>query len=277
MRKSSFRARSFTYVALIFIGVVLLFPIAWMLSTVFKSSAELFSSIPSWIPRQPTLDNLKSVIGNPQIRRYAVNSLIVSGSTMVISTVMSIMAGYSLSRFRVPGYRVIPVLLLSVLMFPQVSLLIPLYKLWGAFGLLNSYVSLVGTHLTIALPFGIWMIKGYFDTLPSELEEAAAIDGASRIRTLVSIILPLATPGVVVVALFSFLLSWDEYLFAFTLVTDDSMRLLAVGMVTQYFGQFSYAWGEIMTLSSTMALPILILFVVFQRHVVEGLTAGWGK
>ena len=254
--------------------VLMLFPIVWMLSTVFKPTDELFATPPQWIPDHPTLEHLETVLGSSNIQRYAVNSVFVSGATTVIGTVLSTLAGYSLSRFRFRGQQVVMTFLLATTMFPMVMLLIPLYRLWASLALLNSYVSLVVMHLSLVLPLGIWLMKAYFDALPREVEEAAVVDGAGPMTTLVRVTLPLATPGVVVVALFSFLASWDEYLYTFTLVSDDQMRTLPVGMVVQYFGQFAYAWDRVMTLSLLMAAPVLLLFLFFQRYIVEGLTAG---
>lgn len=255
-------------------AVVSLFPIAWMLSTVFKPKSALFATPPQWVPVHPTLANIGNVVTNPVMQRYAMNSLIVSLSTAFLGVCVAVLAGYSLSRFPFKGQDLVLVFLLATQMFPLAMLLIPLFRLWSSLGMLNTYVSLIGTHLTVVVPLGVWLMKSYFDTIPGELEDAAAVDGSGMFRTLVSIVLPLAAPGVVVVGLFGFLQSWDEYLFTFTLISQDSMRTLPVGMVTQYLGQFSYAWGPLMTLSLAMSVPVMLVFLFFQRYIVEGLVAG---
>lgn len=166
------------------------------------------------------------------------------------------------------------VITLSAQMFPWALLLISLYIFYIKFRLLNTYFGLILAHTTFALPLTIWIIKGYFDTIPKELEESAYIDGCSRMRALVQVILPLAKPGVTAAGIYIFLFSWNDFLFGLTLTTQDTMRILSPGIVLQFVGEFEYRWVEMMASSLVVTLPIVILFLFFQKYFIQGLTAG---
>ena len=262
------------YGLLVVFSIIMLFPIAWMISSTFKSRADLFVLPPQWIPLHPTLANFHKVLGYPAIRIYALNSIVLSTATTAICIILASLAGYSLSRYRFPGRNSIMIFLLATQMFPLVMFLIPLYRLWNQLHISNTLLSLILTYLSVALPLTIWLMKSFFDTIPVDLEEAAMVDGCSRWGALWRVVFPLAAPGIMASGLFAFLVSWDEYLYTFTLISDDKLRTLPVGLVLRYFGQFSYDWDQIMTLSLLMSLPIMLLFTVFQRYLLQGLTAG---
>jgi ABC-type glycerol-3-phosphate transport system permease component len=262
------------YALLLVFSVAMLFPIVWMISSSFKARVDLFVLPPQWIPLHPTLANFQEVLGNAAIRTYALNSIIVSSATTAICVVLASLAGYSLSRFRFPGRTIFMIFLLATQMFPLVMFLIPLYRFWNLLQISNTLLSLILSYLSVALPLPIWLMKSFFDTIPTDLEEAAMVDGCSRWRALWQVVFPLAAPGILASGLFAFLASWDEYMYTFTLISQDHLRTLPVGLVLRYFGQFSYDWDQIMTLSLLMSLPIMLLFTVFQRYLVQGLTTG---
>ena len=265
---------AFVYTLLIVSAIVLLFPIAWMISSAFKHRVDLFVLPPQWIPLHPTLANFQKIFGYDVMRTYAWNSIIVSAVPTAICIALASLAGYSLSRFRYPAHRFLMIFLLATQMFPAVMFLIPLYSLWTRLHLSNTRLALILTYLSTALPLTIWLMKAFFDTVPTDIEEAAMIDGCSELGALWKVVFPLAAPGIVAAGLFAFLVCWDEYMFTFTLISKDDLRTLPVGLVLRYFGQFSYDWDQIMTLSLLMSLPIMILFTVFQRYLVQGLMAG---
>ncbi len=262
------------YGLLAIFSIVMLFPIAWMISSTFKSRADLFVLPPQWIPLHPTLANFQKVLGYEAIRTYALNSIVISTATTALCIILASLAGYSLSRYRFPGRDSIMIFLLATQMFPLVMFLIPLYRLWNQLHISNTLLSLILTYLSVALPLTIWLMKSFFDTIPVDLEEAAMVDGCSRWGALWRVVFPLAAPGIMASGLFAFLVSWDEYMYTFTLISDDKLRTLPVGLVLRYFGQFSYDWDQIMTLSLLMSLPIMLLFTVFQKYLLQGLTAG---
>ena len=196
--------------------IVLILPFLWMISTSFKEADEVFQEVPKWLPRTFSFHNYVNIWNRGYFKTYFVNSLIVSFATMGISLVVAMFAGYGISRFRFHGRTLFSVILIVVQMFPSMLLLIPMYMIMSRMGLLNTHLSMIVAYTTFAMPFCTWMIKGYFDTIPVTLEDAARIDGCGRLRILFEIIMPLAAPGIVTVAMFAFILSWQEYMYALT-------------------------------------------------------------
>ena len=205
---------------------------------------------------------------------YFKNSLIVGICTTLLTLLAAVPAGYVLSRFRFRGARTLLLVILGTQMFPYVTILISLYTLFRQLNLLNTYPALVLSFTTFSLPFSIWMIKGFCDTLPTDLEDAARVDGSSRLGTLWSIVLPIIIPGVVAVGFFAFLNSWNELLFALTLTSSPDMRLIPPGFVLTYIGEFQDRWPDMMAASVVVSLPIVVMFTLFQKQLVSGLTAG---
>ena len=265
-----------TKYALIFgMLAVALFPIYWMFTSSFRNNSELTSFPPKFLPTDgATLENYDRILSNNIYLTYYKNSLIVASSTVLITIVISIMAGYSFSRFRFRGRDIAMSGILSVQMFPIVAILISLFSFFADLGLINTYRALILADITVALPFSIWFLTSFFDTIPRELEEAAFIDGASRLRTLIQIIVPLTRPGIIAVAIYSFLISWDDFIFGLILVNKDEMRTLPVGISLSFLGEFEYDWSGMMTVSIIASLPILVIFVFLNRYMVAGLTQG---
>lgn len=268
-------ARAGLYMALALLLAFAFFPTFWLVSTSFKPQLEAFQNPPTWIPREPTSFSYEIL---PKDRggfvQYFKNSLIVGAATTALTLVAATHAGYALSRFRFRGARALLLLILATQMFPYVTILISLYTLLRRLGMLNTYPALVLAFTAFSLPFSIWMMKGFCDTVPSELEDAARVDGASRLQALYQILVPVILPGVVAVGLFTFLTAWNELLFALTLTTSTDMRTIPPGFVLTYIGEFQDRWPDLMAASVVVSLPVVILFTLFQRQLVRGLTAG---
>lgn len=258
---------------LIIVVVVLLFPFLWMVSTSLKPPEEVFTPRPRWIPLNPTLRNFVNILGETSFPRYFLNSVLVAFITMLLALVVTVFAGYALSRYRFRGKQAFSLWLLVSQMFPPMLLVIPIFVLMLKLGLYNTYASLIITYGTFALPFSTWMLKAYFDTVPLDLEEAAMVDGCTRLQALARVVLPLAAPGIVTVALFVFILAWQEYMFALTLTRTTDMRTLPVG-ISLFLGEYRVLWGSLMAGSVVVTAPVILLFSYLQRYIVEGLTLG---
>ncbi|HEY7419472.1 MAG TPA: carbohydrate ABC transporter permease [Ktedonobacteraceae bacterium] len=267
--------RVVTYLILIALLLYAFFPTFWMLSTSFKSQAEAFFYPPTWWPHQFTFYSYKILPADQQgFVRYFTNSLIVSTCTTLLTLLAAAPGGYVLSRFQFRGVRAVLMVILATQMFPYVVILISLYTLFRQLHMLNTYPALVLAFTTFSLPFSMWMIKGFCDTLPADLEEAGRIDGLSRVGVLRYIVLPLIIPGVIAVGFFAFLNSWNELLYAVTLTTSPDMRTIPAGFIGTYVGEFQDRWPDMMAASVIVSLPIVILFTIFQRQLVSGLTSG---
>ena len=266
------------HAGLIALVALTLYPVMLVCKQAFEPGRSLALS-PSPLPRDVTLSHFGDLFttrgghGELLFLRHAINSIVVALLTTVVGVALSCTAAYALSRFRFPGRKAGLTMFLVVQMFPAVLLLIPLYVVLNRLGLLNSIAGLVLVYSTTAIPFCVWTLKGYFDSLPRELEEAARIDGASPWMIFRRIILPLARPGIAVTALFSFMTAWNEFIMAATFMTDQNRYTLPVliqSTVTEYSADYSlFAAGAIVT-----SIPVMIAFYVLQRYLVGGLTAG---
>ncbi|MEU9129610.1 carbohydrate ABC transporter permease [Kitasatospora sp. NPDC048540] len=252
-------------------------PVLVMLSSSLKPLQDVqgpFRWIPSTITLRPYADIWKTV----PLGRYFVNSLIVSGGATVCSVLIAILAAYAVSRYRFRGRRLFTVTVLSTQMFPGILFLLPLFLLFVNIGnstgvaLYGSRGGLILTYLTFSLPFSIWMLAGYFDSIPRDLDEAAAVDGCGPLRTLVRIVIPAAVPGIVAVAVYAFMTAWGEVLFA-SVMTNDETRTLAVGL-QGYATQTDVYWNQVMAASLVVSVPVVAGFLLLQRFLVAGLTAG---
>jgi multiple sugar transport system permease protein len=268
---------SYLYIAILL--SLTLFPIFWMISSAVKPIEDLFVIPPQWIPRHPTLDTLNSVLRGDYGRGslfpvYFKNSVIVTiGTTLLCLTVASL-AAYAFSRYPFRGSNGVMVGVLATQMFPQGMLLISLYLIFMRLKLINTYPALILANTTFAIPFAIWILKGFFDTIPREIEDAALIDGCNRLSVMTKVILPLVAPGLVAAGVYTFLISWDEYLYAATLMARPEMRTLPPGIVQSFVGQFYLNWPNVMAASVLVTVPVTILFILFQKYLVQGLTSG---
>ncbi|MEV4059278.1 carbohydrate ABC transporter permease [Nonomuraea dietziae] len=272
-RPDQVRSRVAAWIAVVVIGLFGMLPVYWLVATAFTPDDKAFSFPPSLFPTEITFDHFANLARNEQLFGYLVNSVIVSVVTAVLSVVVSAYMAYAFSKFRYRGRRSLMHLVLASQMFPQALLLVTLYAVFSASGLLGSYTALILSFTTFTLPLCVWMLKGIFDTVPSSLMEAAAIDGASRLRTLHQIALPLAAPGLVAAGLFAFVRAWNDFVFALTL-TDPDRQTLPPGLVHTYLGEFQTAWPDLMAASFVVSLPVIAAFMFLQRYLVGGLTAG---
>jgi multiple sugar transport system permease protein len=262
------------YALLLFFLVIFLFPIYWMFVSSLQPNSALIKLPPPFWPTDGTIDNYVRILTTPKYLNFYKNSVIVAAATVVISILVSIFAGYAFSRYRFPGRSAAMSLVLSIQMFPVVAILISLFVFFTNLKLINTYTGLILADITIALPFSIWFMKSFFDTIPRDLEEAAYIEGSGRFRTIFSIVVPLVLPGLVAVGIYSFLLSWDDFLFGLTLINRDAMRTLPVGIAMSFLMENEYDWAGMMTVSVVASLPVLLLFVFLNRYMVAGLTQG---
>jgi multiple sugar transport system permease protein len=273
MRFSQRFTRIVSYVGLVLLLFFLFFPVYWMISTAFKSRADTFAIPPQIIPINPTLDAFDT-FKEEYFFVYLKNSLIVASLTTLVTVTIASLSSYGFTRLHTKSASAIFYLILSTQMFPLALLIIPIFILISRLKLLNSYPGLVLSYLAFALPFCIWYLRSYFEKIPIEIEEAALVDGASRPQILRSIIIPLSLPGIVATGFFAFLTSWDEFLFALTLTNRNNMRTVPPGLVISYVGEFGYRWPEMMAASLTVSIPVLILFLLFSRYIISGLTEG---
>lgn len=253
--------------------VVVLFPIYWMVNTSLKPSDEIFLSPPTFYSVNWTFDAYFEVLAGRPIVRYLINSFIVASGTTIVAVSLSALVAYGFTRFRIPFATGFIVFLIFTKMLPETLLIIPYFQLMSKLGLINSYLSLILAYSSFALPFAAWILIGFFRSIPNELDEAAMIDGASRLATFLRVVLPLARPGLVAVAMFTFLLAWNAYVFALVLTTDADMFVISVG-VANLVGEYQVEWNELMAAALLGALPVLVIFSILNRHLVEAITAG---
>ncbi|MCW5722744.1 MAG: carbohydrate ABC transporter permease [Devosia sp.] len=264
-----------------FLTFLLLFtvlPMAWMILTSVKSQFAAMQYPPQWWPSEPTLNNYFKLL-DPRGRigqdflRYFWNSFYVSVLTTILGVVVAVPAAYAFSRFRFPGRNFMFFAVLVRNMFPAVVFLMPLFLLMRWMGLVNTHGSLILTYLTFGLPLSIWLLKGFYDNIPIQLEQAARIDGATRFQAFIYIVMPLSTPGIIATSIFSFIGAWNEYVYAYTFLSRDSQMTLPVG-IQRFFTEFATDWPGLMAATFLMSVPVVVMFLVLQKYFVRALTEG---
>jgi len=281
MKTPSLLHRVLVHCVLILVTLATLYPILWVIKMALSPS-QAFSLSPNPIPWPITLDNFVDVLtttdmaGHWLFGRQLLNSVVVSAATMAVGIFLACTAGYAFSRFTFPGREMGMKGFLITQMFPGVVMAIPLYILLDRLHLLNSLVGLCLVYSVTAIPFCVWMLKGYFDTIPRELEEAAIMDGASQWMVFTRIVLPLSRPAIAVTALFCFMTAWNEFILAATFMNAETAYTLPVAL-QHYVGDYSTEWGHFAAGAILVSIPVMALFMVLQRHLVEGLTAGGVK
>jgi multiple sugar transport system permease protein len=255
-----------------------LIPMAWMLITSLKTGFAAMQYPPQWWPAEPTLENYTRLLDprdsvGRDFLRYFWNSLVVSTLTTVLAVAVAVPAAYAFSRFRFPGRTVLFFSVLLRNMFPAVIFLVPLFILMRVLGLVNTLWSLVLTYLTFGLPLAIWLLKGFYDNIPVQLEQAARIDGATRFQAFRLIVMPLSVPGIVATAIYSFIGAWNEYIYAYTFLTRHDQMTLPVG-IQRFFSENATDWPGLMAATFLMSVPVVVLFLVLQRYFVRALAEG---
>lgn len=263
----------FLPISLSLIFIVFFFPFFWIISSAFKTPQEIILQKSTIIPRSFTLEHFNKIIFSSDFLIYLKNSLIVSFASMIIAVSLSILAAYGLHKLKFYGNRIVERSLLITYAFPGVILLIPMYLMLGKIGLLNSYFALILINVTFSSPFAVWMLKAFFKKIPPDIEEAAMIDGASRLTVLYKIIFPLALPGIASVSIFCFIISWTEYMFASIMINGNDLKTLPVGLAS-IVGQYQIDWGFLLAGATLASLPVIFLFIFVGKYFVSGLTDG---
>ena len=268
--ESVFRAISIIVIALLLLMII--FPLYFMATTAFKSSAEIYSEF-TWYPTDPTIMNFIDVVGQFRIPLYLRNTMIVALSTTSIVIIISVLAAYSLTRLRYPGRSLMARGVLFVYLVPGALMLIPMYLIIVRLQLKETYLGLIIANMSFAVPFCTWLLMGYLRNISTEMEEAAMIDGCTRLGSLWHIVIPLSLPGIVTAGIFIFNNVWNEFVFALILAQDESHRMISVGLSNFYRSDY-YIVGPMMAGSLIAMAPVVILYILAQRYVVSGLAAG---
>lgn len=255
---------------------VCLFPFAWMALSSVKKLDELYTVPPHWLPSAPTLEHYSTVLFASNIPRYFLNSIIIAVGSTGLSLILAIFASYGFARFNFRGKAALQSFVLVGQLLPTAAIIVPLFITLRWLHLVNTYWGLILVYMIITLPLSVWMLTSYLRGIPVELEEAARIDGASRLGILFRIVVPLSLPGIVAVVVYAFVTTWNEFIFALCFATDSSVKTLPIGLA-EFSTEFNTDWGGVMAASLVMTLPIVLLFLAFQRLFVGGLTAGATK
>jgi ABC-type glycerol-3-phosphate transport system permease component len=262
------------YATVLLTVVFFLFPFFWMISMALKPSVEIFAFPPTPFPKHPTLDNFRVAV-DPTFLRYALNSMIVALATTLVTVPVALLCAYSFTRLRFPGRTQLLALIILTQMLPLAVLVVPIYEIMGDWHLLNTYFALILAYLTFTVPVAIWLMRGFLAGLPMELEEAAQIDGCTRLSSFIRIVIPISGPGISATATYVFFLSWQEFLFALAFLSGD-MQTLPVG-VLGYIGEHTTDWGRLMAASSMVCVPVLVIFLFLQKQFIAGLVQGGVK
>jgi len=266
-------ARRWAWLVVAVLGAFGLLPVYWLLVTSLKPANETFAYPPTILPREITFDAYAQLLDSPELLRALVNSVIVSVATAVLSVIVASYMAFAFAKYRFRGRRSLMSFVLSSQLFPQSLLLITLYAVFAATGLLNTYLVVILSFTTFTLPLCVWMLKGFFDTIDDSLIEAAKVDRASRMRIIHSIVLPISAPGLVAAGLFAFIRGWNDLIFALTL-TGPERQTLPPGLVNAFIGEAAVQWAPLMAASLVTSLPVVIAFIALQRHLVGGISAG---
>lgn len=258
--------------AMILVAAIVLIPFLWSLSTSLKPSADIFANPPIFIPWPVTFEHYSGIIesGFP---RYMLNSFIVAVSTVIVVLIVAVHAGYAVARYDFAGKNLMLFFILAGMAMGELSTVLPLYFFGSQFRLLNSYTILIIANSAFIAPLAIWFLQGYFRSIPVQIEEAALIDGTTRLGALYRVVLPSAVPGLITVSLISFVQSWNEFIFALVLTTSTDMRTVPVG-IHLFMTDYGVDWGSITAAGIVSIVPVVLLFLLLQRHFLRGLTAG---
>lgn len=269
------KARRIGMYALIILAVVILaFPLYWMVVTSFTTRSALLENV-RVLPKlgNMTWSNFTKILEAHPILTWFGNSIFVTAFSTIVAIIVSTMAAYSMSRYKYKSTNFLGFFLLVVRMLPETLLVVPLYMMFTNMKLINNYASLIISNITFIIPFSTWMMKGYFDSIPNTLEEAARIDGCSRLQAVRRVIVPLATPGIAATATYSAILGWSEFLFARTFITQPDKWTITVG-ISSLMGEYTIIWGEVMAAAAISIIPIALVFIFLEKYMVAGVTAG---
>jgi len=264
-------ARALLYVGILGLAAQALLPLLWMLSTSLKPPREVLATPPTLIPAAPTLENFARLLNQTAFVSYFLNSMTVAGLTVLLTMAVGSAGAYSLTRFAFPGRESIARLILCTYMFAPIMIVVPIYILARRAGIVDTHTALVLSYSSFCLPFSLWLLRAFFQSIPLDLEEAALVDGAGRLRALIYIVAPLALPGLIATSIFTFTLAWNDYIFTRILIISDELKTLPVG-VQDLFSAAVVDWGLVMAAGMLITIPALAFFMAVQRHLI----AGWG-
>jgi N,N'-diacetylchitobiose transport system permease protein len=253
----------------------MVFPVFWMVSTAFKPDDQVNSADPTWVPSHPTLAHFRAALHHQHFWTDVKNTLIIVAFTVGVSLVLSFLAAVALAKYRFAGRSLFIVLVIGIQMLPPIGLIIPLYVLLGRYGEVNTLTGVILVYLTFALPFSVWTLRGFLIGIPRELEEAAMVDGSTRLGAFVRILLPLVAPGLVATSVFAFITAWNEYIFASIILHSGSKQTITLWLTSFLGGSIGGVdWGAVMAGSTLISIPVVIFFLLVQRRIAFGLTAG---
>ena len=272
-RRRLLRRTFWNFVAIVLL-VVAVFPVYWMISTAFKPDGEIHSLTPTWFSTEPTLSHFRDAMDRPYFWDAVKNSLVIVLTTVLLSIVLAFVAAVALAKFRFTGRKLFIVLMVGILMLPAVGLIIPIYVVLADYGLTNELAGVTLTYLAFVIPFAVWTLHGFIAGIPRELEEAAMVDGSTRLGAFCRILLPLVAPGLVATSVFAFVTAWNEFIFASVILQDQSKHTLTVWLSYFYGSSRETDWGGLMAASTLTAIPVVVFFLLVQRKIAFGLTAG---
>lgn len=264
---------AFAYALLILAILIVFFPLAWMLSVSFRPNIEVMQMPPDWLPQVFTLEGYKKIFTTPRYLLVFFNTMLISLVVTVLSLLLGAMAAYALARFQFAGQRAVLMFLITTQMFPLVLLCIPYFRIFITLGLYDTRTSLVVVYLTFTLPFCVLMLRSYFVNIPRDIEEAAMVDGCSRLGAIFRTLVPISYPAFVGAGLYTFLLAWNEFLFAVVLIESWENRVLTMAIYS-LMAEFVTDWNAMMAFSVLASLPLVVAFIFLQRYMVQGMTAG---
>ncbi len=262
-----------SYVVLVLGACIVILPVLWMIITAVKNDMEIYQMNGSILPLEVTITSFMRIWRDYDFALYFRNSLLVTAAAVLVSLAASALTGYGATRFSFKGKGAFLSFILMTQMFPSIMLLVPFYRILSIYGLNNSLVGLCVVYISFTIPFCSWMMVGYYRTIPVEIDESAAIDGASSLQTFIRITLPLVRPGLVSSAIYAFITCWNEYMFAAILIMNDKMKTAAVA-IAEMNGYYRIAWNDMMAASLVASVPLIIAFIFMQKSFISGLTAG---
>ncbi|MDT0184212.1 carbohydrate ABC transporter permease [Microbacterium sp. ARD31] len=264
-----------TWIGFVLIMLWCLFPVAWIISLSFKSEGETGAGSPQFLPKEPTIDNYKAILDNPDFTRALVNSFGIALIATILSVIFATLAAYAIARLEFKGKRLVLSLALAIAMFPVVSLVGPLFDMWTTFGLFNTWPGLIIPYMSFTLPLAIWTLSAFFREIPWEMEQAAQVDGATSWQAFRKVIVPLAAPGVFTAAILTFFFAWNEFVLAISLTSTTASRTVPAQM-SFFVGPdpFNPPYAQLATASVIVTLPVIVIVLLFQRKIVAGLTSG---
>ena len=264
-----------TWIGFALIMLWCLFPVAWIISLSFKSEGETGAGSPQFLPKEPTIDNYKAILDNPDFTRALINSFGIALIATILSVIFATLAAYAIARLEFKGKRLVLSLALAIAMFPVVALVGPLFDMWTTFGLFNTWPGLIIPYMSFTLPLAIWTLSAFFREIPWEMEQAAQVDGATSWQAFRKVIVPLAAPGVFTAAILTFFFAWNEFVLAISLTSTTSSRTVPAQM--SFFvcpDPFNPPYAQLATASVIVTLPVIVIVLLFQRKIVAGLTSG---